>query len=52
VRIEDDNVSGAESLTGEIRQHASGDEVRLSVARDGDLVELTATLATREDQLF
>jgi len=51
VRVGDEAVTGAESLTGVIRAHASGDEVSLTVARDGEAVELEATLVTREDQL-
>lgn len=40
-------ISGAESLTGFVRQHASGDEVVLTVVRDGEAFDLTVTLATR-----
>ncbi|UNX54422.1 trypsin-like peptidase domain-containing protein [Georgenia sp. TF02-10] len=47
--IDGDTVSGAEALTGFVRQYASGDQVTLTVARDGETVEITATLATRED---
>ncbi|WP_448073460.1 S1C family serine protease [Georgenia yuyongxinii] len=50
VAIDDEPVDGALSLTGFVRQHASGDQVTLTVVRDGRTVDLTATLATREDQ--
>jgi putative serine protease PepD len=49
--IDGDPVGGAESLTGYIRQYASGDDVTLTVVRDGEETEVSATLATREDQL-
>lgn len=40
-------ISGAESLTGFVRQHAGGDEVVLTVVRDGEAFDLAVTLATR-----
>ncbi|GAB2974634.1 MAG TPA: trypsin-like peptidase domain-containing protein [Actinotalea caeni] len=49
VGIDDRTVSGAESLTGYVRQHAAGDEVTLTVIRDGESLEITVTLATREE---
>ncbi len=51
LRVDEDFVTGRESLTGFIRQHASGDVVTLTVARDGEAVELEATLATRPDEV-
>jgi putative serine protease PepD len=51
VAVDGDFVTGAESLTGFIRQHASGDEVTLTVARDGEQTEVRANLATRPDDL-
>lgn len=39
-------VEGAESLTGYIRQFASGDEVTLTVVRDGAAIDVTASLVT------
>jgi putative serine protease PepD len=51
VAVDGDFVSGAEALTGFIRQHATGDEVTLTVARDGESIEVSATLATRPDDL-
>ena len=51
VKIDDDTVGGAESLTGYVRTYASGDEVTLTVVRDGAEQEITATLATREDSV-
>jgi putative serine protease PepD len=52
VGVDDEPVTSAESLTGVIRQYPSGAEVTLTVARDGERVEVPATLATREDQRF
>jgi putative serine protease PepD len=52
VRVDDEPVTSAESLTGVIRQYPSGTEVTLTIARDGERVEVPATLATREDQRF
>ncbi|WP_147918616.1 S1C family serine protease [Ruania zhangjianzhongii] len=49
VKIDDDTVGGAESLTGYVRTYSSGDEVTLTVVREGAEQEITATLATRED---
>ncbi|SED58751.1 S1C family serine protease [Ruania alba] len=49
VQIDDDSVGSAASLTGYVRTYASGDEVTLSVARDGELSQVTVTLAARED---
>ncbi|MFC4554628.1 S1C family serine protease [Georgenia faecalis] len=49
VSIDDDPVTGAESLTGFVRQHPSGEDVTLGVVRDGDAAEVEVTLATRED---
>ena len=51
VAIDGDPVNGAESLTGYVRQYASGDKVTLTLVRDGKEVEVEATLATRQDQL-
>ncbi|MCK6209804.1 trypsin-like peptidase domain-containing protein [Georgenia sp. EYE_87] len=51
VAIDGDPVNGAESLTGYVRQYASGDEVTLTIVRDGKESEVQATLATRQDQL-
>jgi putative serine protease PepD len=50
VGIDEKPVDGALSLTGFVRQHASGDKVTLTVVRGGKTVDVTATLATREDQ--
>src|SRR5699024_8453664 len=49
IKIDDHTVGGAESLTGYVRTYASGDEVTLTVVRDGSAQEITATLAARED---
>ncbi|WP_345215145.1 trypsin-like peptidase domain-containing protein [Georgenia halophila] len=50
IGINGDTVTGAESLTGFVRQYSSGDEVTLDVVRDGERMEVTAQLATREDE--
>lgn len=49
VAIDGRVVAGAESLTGYVRAHASGDEVTLTVIRDGKALEVDVTLATREE---
>ncbi|UZN02316.1 S1C family serine protease [Cellulomonas sp. S1-8] len=49
VAIGDDPVGGAESLTAFVRSLTSGDDVTLTVVRDGRAVELDVTLATRPD---
>ena len=48
-KIDDHTVGGAESLTGYVRTYSSGEEVTLTVVRDGAEQEITVTLATRED---
>ncbi|KAE8762931.1 S1C family serine protease, partial [Georgenia thermotolerans] len=50
VAINGDPVDGALSLTGFVRQYASGDKVTLTVIRDGKSLELPATLVAKEDQ--
>ncbi len=47
VGIDGRAVGGAESLTGFVRQHASGDAVTLTVVRDGEAVDLEVTLTTK-----
>lgn len=47
VGIDGKAVAGAESLTGYVRQYASGDEVTLTVVRDGEAIDITVTLATK-----
>ena len=47
VGIDGKAVAGAEALTGYVRQHASGDEVVLTVVRDGKATDITVTLATK-----
>jgi putative serine protease PepD len=49
VGIDGRTVAGAESLTGFVRQHASGDEVTLTVVRDGRAFDVSVTLATKPD---
>ena len=49
--IDADPVNGSESLTGFVRQYASGDEVTLTIVRNGEPLEVGATLAVREDAM-
>lgn len=49
VGIDDHTVGSAEALTGYVRQYAAGDEVTLTVVRDGESIEVDVTLATREE---
>ncbi|WP_298454579.1 S1C family serine protease [uncultured Cellulomonas sp.] len=51
VAIDGDAVAGAESLTAYVRERASGDATELTVVRDGQALDVTVTLATREDAL-
>ncbi len=44
--VDGDAVSGAESLTAQIRSRAPGQQVVLTVVRDGQQQEITATLGT------
>ncbi|MEN1975882.1 S1C family serine protease [Cellulomonas olei] len=48
VAIDGRAVGGAESLTGYVRAHASGDQVTLTVVRDGKSMDVDVTLATLE----
>lgn len=50
VAIDDKVVAGAESLTGYVRTHASGDKVTLTVVRDGKSMSVEVTLAVREEE--
>jgi putative serine protease PepD len=50
VAIDKQPVDGALSLTGFVRQYASGDKVTLEVIRDGKSIEVPATLVAKEDQ--
>ena len=47
--IDGEAVAGAESLTAQVREHAPGEEVLLTVVRDGDVVEVAAVLGQREE---
>jgi putative serine protease PepD len=51
VGIDGRSVAGAESLTGFVRQHVSGDRVTLTVVRDGRAFDVTATLATKPEDV-
>lgn len=50
VAIDDKVVGGAESLTGYVRTYASGDEVTLTVVRDGKSLNVEVTMAVREEE--
>jgi len=49
VAINDKAVGGAESLTAFVRSYAAGDEVKLTIVRDGDAKDVTVKLATKTD---
>lgn len=49
VAIDGKAVAGAESLTGYVRAYASGDEVTLTLVRDGKSLDVDVTLAVREE---
>jgi len=51
IAVDDNQVTGAESLIGFVRAYPSGQDVTVTVARDGRAQDFTVTLATREDQL-
>ena len=48
--IDGEQVSSMEQLAGIVSQHAPGDEVKLSILRDGSASELTVTLSERPQQ--
>jgi putative serine protease PepD len=50
VAIDKQPVDGALSLTGFVRQYASGDKVTLEVIRGGKSIEVGATLVAKEDK--
>ena len=47
VAVDDENVSGSESLTAQVRERAPGDDVTLHVVRADALVQVEAVLGTR-----
>ncbi|HLS15181.1 MAG TPA: trypsin-like peptidase domain-containing protein [Beutenbergiaceae bacterium] len=49
--IDDRPVASAAALTGYVRTHTAGDEVTLSVVRDGEALEVSVTLATTSEQI-
>jgi putative serine protease PepD len=49
VAIDGEQVPSAIALVGQVRERAAGEETVLEVVRDGERVEVTATLATRPD---
>ncbi|WP_318843142.1 trypsin-like peptidase domain-containing protein [Myceligenerans pegani] len=50
VAIGDDPVNGSESLTAFVREHAVGEEVTLTVVRDGETRQVNTSLAMRDDE--
>lgn len=48
-KIDNNSVSSATSLTGFVRQYSSGDVVTVTLERDGKLMEVQVTLATKQD---
>ena len=48
VAIDGEAVSGAESLTAQVRERGAGDEATLTVVRDGEVLEVVVTLASRD----
>jgi len=48
VAIDGEAVSGAESLTAQVRERAPGDAATLTVVRDGESIEVDVTLGSRE----
>jgi len=49
--IDDRPTSGPEALTGYVRAHTAGDEVALTLVRDGEVLEEQVTLATTAEQI-
>lgn len=49
VGIDDDVVGSAESLTGFVREYSAGDRITLTLIREGQSMEVVATLAAREE---
>lgn len=50
VGVGDEPVSGAESLTAQVRERRPGDEVALEVIRDGERLDVDVTLGERPQQ--
>jgi putative serine protease PepD len=49
VSVDGRTVTGSESLTGFVRERRAGETVALGVIRNGELIELTATLTARTE---
>ncbi len=47
--VDGEAVAGAESLTAQVREHAPGDEVELTVVRDGAVIQVAVVLGQREE---
>ncbi|MGH9138491.1 MAG: S1C family serine protease [Acidimicrobiales bacterium] len=47
VAVDDSLITGSAGLQGAVRDHSPGDQVRITVVRDGEEVELSVTLAER-----
>lgn len=50
VSIDDEPISGATALVGQVRERGAGDETTIGYIRDGEEGEVTVTLTTRPDE--
>lgn len=50
IAVEDEPVSGAESLTAQVRERRPGDQLTLEVLRDGERLDVEVTLGERPQQ--
>ncbi|WP_345616559.1 S1C family serine protease [Serinicoccus chungangensis] len=50
VGIDDEPVTSATALVGQVRERGAGDEARVAYIRDGERAEVTVTLAARPDE--
>ncbi|WP_298751425.1 trypsin-like peptidase domain-containing protein [uncultured Serinicoccus sp.] len=50
VGIDDEPVTSATALVGQVRERGAGDEARVAYIRDGEQAEVTVTLAARPDE--
>lgn len=50
VGIDDEQITSATALIGQVRERGAGDEARVAYIRDGERAEVTVTLTTRPDE--
>ncbi|ANS80151.1 HtrA protease/chaperone protein [Serinicoccus hydrothermalis] len=50
VAIDDEPVTSATALVGQVRERGAGDEAKIAYIRDGERAEVTVTLVTRPDE--